>query len=64
MNKIVVFFLAVSFTIFASADPERSVVGPSNEAALDEVAAAAEQAAIAEALNNPPVFPMDYVYPE
>jgi hypothetical protein len=50
MNRIALLLLAVSFTVSAAEDPAETAAGPPLP---DVAAAAAEQAAIADALNNP-----------
>src|SRR5210317_865668 len=49
MKRISICLLAAMFSLFATAEPEQAVSGLPED--LD--AAAAEQAAVAEALNNP-----------
>jgi hypothetical protein len=51
MTRISMGILVALFSLSATADPEQAESGPPEN--LDVEAAAAEQAAIAEALNNP-----------
>ncbi|MDX2419037.1 MAG: hypothetical protein QNK19_16385, partial [Xanthomonadales bacterium] len=51
MTRISICLLAALFSLSATADPEQAETGPPENLDLD--AAVAEQAAVAEALNNP-----------